>query len=202
MSHKGACATSLNMSNIEIYRIRLNSNKYQSFLPFDQNIWSTDALKMDGRPKLPDWKSPKIYIHNPKHQRGDFFHFCSGAFVIDSIVAKKMLTFFENAGELLPLTFEQYSYFIFNVLECVNCLDLQKTEWVIGKATGEKIRIKKYAFDKNRLAESTLFKIPETAAAEILCASGLKDPEDEFKFQVEAAGLTGLIFEKVWSESN
>ena len=187
---------------MEIFRIRINSNEFQSFLPVDTNIWQTDVLKMNCVPKLSTWRSPEVYVHNPKLEKGDFFHLCSGGFVIGTPVANELRTIFEIAGELLPLTHNGLPFYLFNVLECVNCLNTKKTEWVIGKTTGAKIRIKNYQFDKNKLSESTLFKIPETSATEILCVTGLKDSEDEFKTRVERAGLKGLIFERLWSDTN
>ena len=186
---------------MEIFRIRLDSNKFRSFLPADTNIWQTDALKMNCVSKLSTWRSPEIYVHNPNFEKGNFSHFCSGGFVVDASTANELRTIFEIAGELLPLTHEGLSFYLVNILECVNCLDANKTEWVTGKTTGAKIRIKNYQFDKNKLSESTLFKIPETSAAEILCIAGLKDAEDEFKARVESAGLKGLIFEKLWSDT-
>lgn len=185
---------------MEIFRIHLNSNEFQCFLPADDAVWQNDAMKMDCRPKLATWKAPEIYIQNPKAKRGNFFHFCSGALVIDQMATEGLRTVLEWAGELLPLEHEGIPYCLLNVLECVNCLDNQATEWVIGKKTGAKIRISKYCFDKRRLSESSIFKIPETAAAEVLCVSGLKDPDDEFKAQVEANGFEGLLFEKLWSD--
>jgi hypothetical protein len=185
---------------MEIFRIRLNSNEFQSFLPADTNIWQTDALKMDCKPKLSKWKAPEIYIQNPKREQGNFLHLCSGAFVTDSLAADRLRIILEIAGELLPFAHDGSPFFLLNVLECVNCLDDQSTEWVKGKTTGAKIRILKYHFDRGRLSESTLFKIPETAASEVLCVEGIKDPEDEFKAQVEASGFKGLMFEKLWSD--
>ncbi len=184
---------------MEIFRIRLNSNEFQSFLPVDASIWQTDVLKMDCKSKLSTWKPPEVYIQNPKRERGNFFHLCSGAVVVDSATAERLRTVFEMTGELLPLACEGLAYYLLNVLECVNCLDQRETEWVLGKTTGSRVRIKEYHFHKSRLPESTLFKLPETAAAEILCVAGLKDPEDEFKAQVETVGLKGIRFEKLWS---
>jgi hypothetical protein len=189
-------------TNMEIFRIRLNSNKFQSFLPKDANVWQTDTLKLNCVSKLSTWRSPEVYIHNPKLEKGNFSHLCSGGFVVDALTAKEFRTIFEIAGELLPLTHEEFPFYLVNILECVNCLDTEKTEWVTGKTTGAKIRIKNYQFDKNKLSESTLFKIPETSAAEILCVTGLKDSEDEFKTQVEKAGLKGLIFERLWFDTD
>jgi hypothetical protein len=65
----------------------------------------------------------------------------------------------------------------------------------------ERLGIEEHQFHAIRFSESTVFKIPETAMAEILTVSGLKDPEDEFESVVEDEGLEGILFEKVWSGS-
>jgi len=88
---------------------------------------------------------------------------------------------------------------LFNVTECINCLDQDKTEWEYGETTGKPIRIVSYAFHKDRMSESSIFKIPETANGEILCYDGARDPEDEFKPYVESHGITGLEFTEIWS---
>jgi hypothetical protein len=86
-----------------------------------------------------------------------------------------------------------------NVLECANCLDERSTQWKFDKETRVPIRILKYEFRSDRFPEPTFFKIPETAAGEILTVTGLKDAEDEFKPRVENLELKGLLFERLWS---
>jgi hypothetical protein len=184
---------------MKVFRIRLNSNDFLSFLPADPTIWQTDLLKLDCKPKLPAWKPPAVYAVTPKLKQGNFFHLCSGAFVVDSSACEALRTILEMAGELLPLPHQDALFHLVNVLQCVNCLDEQNTEWVLGKTTNAKIRIKEYHFHANRFSESTLFKIPETALGEVLTLSGVKDPKDEFKSLVERQGLQGIIFEEVWS---
>ncbi len=99
----------------------------------------------------------------------------------------------------MPLPYENEVFTVLNVTECINCLDREKTEWEYAKGSGKKLWIKKYAFHHDRFS-STIFKIPETCMSEILIVEGLRGPEDEFKQTVEAAGLQGLIFEKIWEE--
>lgn len=183
---------------MKVFRIRLNSNEFQSFLPADPETWNGDMLKMDCRPKLSTWEPPKVYVPNPKLRQGHFYHLCAGAFVVDAPTCEKLRTILEAAGELLPLPYQDATYTLLNVLECVNCLDERNTKWVMGKRTRAKIRITEYHFNPSRIPESTLFKIPESG--EILTVSGIKDPEEEFKSAVERERLQGLMFEELWSE--
>jgi hypothetical protein len=105
----------------------------------------------------------------------------------------------ESAGELLPLPYRDSLFYLVNVVECLDCLDEQRTNWILGETTGARIRIEHYHFDPSCLSTSTLFKIPQTAKAEVLTVTGVKDPSLEFKTIVERQGLMGLNFEKLWS---
>jgi hypothetical protein len=107
------------------------------------------------------------------------------------------------AGELLPLFHEGQEYAVFNVTDCVNALDQERTEWHISKSTGTKSRtmIAAYAFKKDRLHRSSIFKIPERFV-DILTWERDQDPEWEFKAAVEQFGLTGITFEEIWDEDS
>jgi len=187
---------------MKIYRVTLDVNNYQSFFPDDEKIWQTETLNMDSTSKLSGWIPPKIYILKPKLKRGNFFYFCAGGLVIDKIACEKLRSFWEMSGELLPLEYKGEEFFLFNTLECINVLDDEKTEWILGKTSGKKIRIDKYVFKENRMTESPIFKIPETVKGEILTFEGMKAPEDEFKYVVEQENLKGLIFEEIWDSSD
>src|ERR1700674_1801170 len=78
-------------------------------------------------------------------------------------------------------------------------LPQDRTEWEYGETTGKPIRIVRYAFHKDRMSESSIFKIPETASGEILCYDGARGPEDEIKPYVESHGITRLEFTEIWS---
>lgn len=185
---------------MKIYKVRLDVNHYQSFLPEEEGIWKSKILQMDCTPKADRWQPPKIYVVNPARPRGNFFRLCSGAFVADSEATEKLRDLLEMAGELLPLEHKGENVSLLNVTECMNALDEERTEWELGKTTGAKIRILRYAFKPNRLPESSIFKIPETAKGEVLAIEGRSDPEDEFKFRVERGNLKGLLFDELWSD--
>jgi hypothetical protein len=101
---------------------------------------------------------------------------------------------------MLPLPYEGEILQVINVTECINVLDQEHTLWKINQKSGVKVWIESYAFHSRRFSESSLFKIPETCNGEIFAIERCGDPECEFKARVEQAGLTGLIFEKVWSD--
>jgi len=184
---------------MRIYKLRLDSNNYQRFLPESEGIWKTKRLKMDCTRKLPEWMPPEIYIPNPTLKKGNFAHLCAGAFVTDPEATENLRDLFEMAGELLPLQYKGEQYTLLNVTECKDCLDHDGTDWIPGKTTGAKIDIKSYVFKPTRIPESTIFKIPERLA-HVFVAEGRFDPDDEFKFRVEKEKFSGLLFEEVWND--
>lgn len=185
---------------MKIYRVRAEVGVFQAASPNDETIWRTGTLSFDCSPKASHWQSLDVFIGNPRRKRGNFFGMCPGTFLMDSLASDRLLELFEMSGELLPVNLEGETLFALNVIDCVNALSESDTTWVYGRTTGARIRIEKYVFIRSRLTETPLFKIPETCRGEILTAEGLKDPEDEFKFNVESSGLQGLIFEEVWAE--
>ena len=105
------------------------------------------------------------------------------------------------AGELLPFDYKNERYSLLNVTECMDCLNHEQTEWVVGKSTGARIDIKRYSFRSARIPESSIFKIPNRLA-DIYVVEGRYDPQDEFKSMVEQYNLNGLLFEEIWRDED
>ena len=181
---------------MKVYRLKTDVERYQYFLADpreDENL-----LVMDCKPKSQEWKPPGVFIYEPKHEPGDFYNFGSSLLITNPRATELLRIHLETAGELLPLPYEDSIYYALNVTLCINCLNHERTEWILGKSTGKKIGISRYSFWYDRFSESDLFKIPETCKSEILYVEGLKDPEDSFRFVVESNGLKGLLFEEIW----
>ena len=187
---------------MRVYRVTLDGDRYQCFLPEDGEIYKTDRLVFDCRPKLADWVPPPVYVYKPKLKRGNFPCFVSSdCLIVDHAALQGLRDILERAGELLPLPHEGQLYHILNVTKRLDALDHDRTEWVIG-SEGMKLRIKRYAFHPDRLlqSDSSIFKIPEQRRGDVLTYVATNDPEREFKPAVERLGLKGLVFEEVWSD--
>jgi len=184
---------------MKIYKVSFDSEHYQQFLPDDQAIWNTDQLRFECKKKAAHWNPPKVYVDNPVLQKGNFYGLAPGTIVVDSYAIEKLHTLLRMAGELLPLHHGGEEYSILNVTECVNALDEDRTEWTMGRRTGAKLMIAAYAFKKDRLHQSSIFKLPERLV-DLLVWERCNDPESEFKAAVEQFGLTGLKFDEVWDE--
>ena len=185
---------------MKVYKVVADVDAFQSIHVEDGSLWGAPMLEFDGTSKAAGWLPPEVYVLMPKLVKGNFYHLTPGAFVVDSVACETLRSLFERCAELLPLPHEGETLQVVNVTQCINVLDKKRTEWEYGPRTGKPIRLVKHVFKPNRFIETPLFKIPETATAHIYTIEGQKDPEDEFKFNVESKGLKGLLFKEVWAE--
>lgn len=176
---------------MRVYRIENDVNHFQYFLP--QRSEDVSPLLTDCTPKGTNWISPPVYIYKPRKKAGDFYNFDWNAVITSPRATVALYSHLSEAGELLPLFYRGDQFAFLNVLQCVDCLDLHLSERQPGHYT-------KYVFRSDQLAQmqSTIFKIPQTRQSEVLVVEGLRDPEEEFRYTVEMAGLQGLLFTELW----
>jgi hypothetical protein len=177
---------------ISVYRVMPDVDKYQYLLSED---FDRDYL-LDGMPKGKSWKSFKMYSLKPLRPAPYFWDcFLYGNMIaVEGRELEPIRGFVDQSCELLPLSFGRKKMSLLNVVEVVDVLDKKRSKFV----DEDRDSLDKYAFLSKRFTHS-LFKIPETRRSEVLCVEGLCDPQDEFKGSVEALGLTGLRFHKLWS---
>jgi hypothetical protein len=184
---------------MKVYRITEDANKYQWVMPEDNGHLLSDLI-FECHSKEREWSPIKMFVFNPQKKKGNFYTMGGlGALVFDEKVLDIMLTIFEMAGEILPFEFEETKLYVLNVLQCTNSIDSNKSTWNFYP-DGTKGRLLKYSFHKERLTDSSIFKIPETCKSEVLTYSGIGDAEEEFIYLYHKHRLSGLIFEEVFSE--
>lgn len=174
-----------------VYRVTADVNHFKSL--------HTDSffVEFDGTRKALSWKVPVVYSLHPLRDEGDVWGcwFGGEVFAVNERAQEILRPFLDQSAEELPVRMKGQKLKVVNVVEVVNCLDAKKS-----KTTKDLPHdIQKYVFHRQRFTFS-LFKIPEQRLTHIFCVEGLNDPEHEFKGSVEANGLRGLRFDKVWSE--
>ena len=183
---------------MKIYHVKADSNNVQWILPKGVEDNLLDVLSFDCVSKKNQYNDISWYIHNPKDVKGNFYTGITGALVFDQIVYdSELFTFFEMAGEIMPIHLETgEELYALNVLECVNMLDKENSVYDYYD-DGSKGRILKYSFHKNRLSESSIFKIPETSRTQVLCYSDVHYKDDEFFYMYNELNFTGLVFKEL-----
>ena len=132
---------------MKIYRVKEDVNNYQALVLRDDSLWSSDNFDFDAKPIGSTWIAPDVFVLEPNLLKGDFLYFTPGVLVANSNINEQVFYFLQSpACELLPLRGKTEVYNLVNVIECIDILDEERTEWEYGKITGGPILIKKYCF--------------------------------------------------------
>ena len=185
---------------MKILKVEPNANHVQWIIPRVEDENLLDLLSFDCASRGKELDNIEWYIFNPKAKKGNFYVGINGALVFDQAAYdSELFTAFEMAGEILPINLENGdTLYILNVLECINILNAKNTVYSIY-SDGSKGRILNYSFFENGISESSIFKIPETSRTQILTYADVKNPDDEFFYVYKESGLTGLIFNEIYS---
>lgn len=201
---------------MRIYRVRADTRRYRS-LALEDGVGAA-ALRFDGRP-IEGWRPPRIRVVNAQLPAPDFWGIADHPAAYAMTARAVRLAGAPWINQLLPITIEGAAGHLVNVTVCINVLDRRRAIWA-EQPDGTR-QLVRYVFHPDRVTENRLFKIPETAAQEVLCwhlhdepahalRSGaaaeagapfdpLVEPSHEFRTKVHAQGLTGLIFELLWA---
>jgi hypothetical protein len=173
-------------------------------------VFKTEAERVDYRKKhhyfrgVPktDW-NPAPMAPDPKSlPEPDVWRFGYGAFAVGTELLKKIPALeriLSRAGQLLPQPFKGKELTICNILECVNCIDEEKTQY---PEPVERKGVPFPFFVTSALPKSTLFKIP-LVPTDIFAweDSSSIDPENDFKACAEKHKLTSVYFRPAWTET-
>jgi len=160
-----------------------------------------DKLNFVGLP-IRDWNPPEMWSQYPLHIAPDFWVGAFwGAFAVGAKAfgIRDLEIILVGAGQLLPMPYQDQTLTICNILECVDCIDENKSEWQMQAKTQKRLYPERPFFVPGQLPRSTLFKIHQHPS-DIFTWEHHHEPECEFKACVEENKLTGLKFEPMWSD--
>jgi hypothetical protein len=200
---------------ITVYRVKCVDGSWPGSKPYqgivlDERVFKTEAERVQYHMKYhyfegvrkTDWNPAPMEPWPKKLPEPDIWYFDNGAFAVWAELLKKIPALeriLNRAGQLLPQPFKGKELVICNILECVNCIDEEKTQYPIpGTRRGVPIPY----FVTSALPKSALFKIPQ-APTQIFAweDSNSIDPENDFKACVEKHKLTSIYFRPAWSEA-
>ncbi len=124
--------------------------------------------------------------------KGDYPHLLLGLPVFSLRAIEALGDLLEGNGEILPTTCEGDQLFFFNVTKVIDVLDESNSEVLRFDHIPEVMRIAKYAFFIEALAQAVIFKIPQYRTGHVLVT-------DLFVERVKSTGLRGLGFPRLWS---
>jgi hypothetical protein len=191
------------MTTITFYSVRPDPDDFQYFLFEDDRMLDDDRYAFDGRPKAKMWVPPAVVSFQPKLPEADFWSFGLGGTGATFAVRPEALRgpvvdHLKGVGELLPLPYKGREFGVVNITECIDALDADASTWLTYPETQEPFRVERPVFRLDRLG-GTLFKVPETSFEAMYCWEDSKNAQDQFKGVVEREGLSGLVFERLYS---
>jgi hypothetical protein len=173
-------------------------NNFVNFFPVIK--WSlSDLRSFDGRPKKKEWKPIEVGLLDEEEdlEFSDILGFNSMSHIptFSERAINELKSLIKKEVEFLPLLpVERRKYYLINVIDVVDCLDLDNS--VVKKTPDDKliILVNRYSLFESKLRGKNIFKI---------AGMELKRPfvSDLFKEKVENSGLTGFQFDLVWDSS-
>jgi hypothetical protein len=163
--------------------------------PSDYETFSS----FDGSPRAMSWKPVKVRrVRADKRQAfipSDFPWLGSDTLIMRRRAVEALRSLLEAHGEVLPLATEDgVELFVLNVTTILDALDEELSSIVRFPGTQRIMRIKKVALHPTRLRGVDIFRLPHRVSPTYV-SRGFVDAVNE-------AGLVGLDFNQVWSESS
>lgn len=165
---------------------------YRSLAPVGL-VKTIEYFNFECTPRAAGWDPPPVYVPNKRDKAADFCGSGPMGLIMRAAATQVLRPLLEEAGELLPIHLGAEIYHTLNVLNCVDCLDTERS------VTDPYVQT--FVFDPTRLmaTKASLFKIKPDQWVRILYVEGLFAPERDFRAAVEAHGLVGLEFRLLWS---
>lgn len=115
--------------------------------------------------------------------------------VFDTKAVSELSCILKNEVEILPLHFENGTFYAINVIDVLDCIDYKKSDYKTFRDGKRIMRFTKYSFIESIIKKHNIFKIKDEP---------LKRPfvSDEFKNIVQSSGLIGFKFELAWESGN
>jgi hypothetical protein len=178
-----------------VYRLRLDTQSYRTVTALDL---AGASLVFEGQ-SIDDPPAPiRCRFQHLQRPRADFMYFKPGTLVASAELIDKYFAIWEGC-EFVALDINGQAYCAVNVVHVVNALDPERS--CPASQPLRTAEISAYVFRPKRLRSPEIFKLPETAASEILVASR-PDSEDDLIAVCRRDGLTGLKFQRLWVDDS
>lgn len=157
--------------------------------PLDENIWMT-SLSFDGQKKGEQY-SPVEVTFSGDGLLCDNMSLASGASTFSKKAVDLLMPIMGSQVEVLPLSFKTKQYFLVNVINILDCIDYDASEFERYEPNGRIMFFHKYSFREDKLLKSNIFKTTDEP-------EGIPFVTDAFVDFVKKSDLTGFKFELVW----
>jgi hypothetical protein len=163
----------------------------ESFLTFeDEEIFGRFRRKFIGMPMSREWESVYVEEIKPNGKKFDISKLCTNPVFSEKAVLmlKNMLN---DKVEVLPYSNKKEHYYAINVINMIDCVDLEKSEVIWDYEYNIVKEIKRFVFIEEKVRNQVIFKIPQYKGTRVFVT-------DTFRDKVIETNLTGFKFYEVW----
>jgi len=183
---------------MNVYILNADMNRYQILVAVQEDAWD-EFEQFDGTPLDKPWTPVEMevfrdYNFNQNRPSSDFPALASHIPIFSNRAVKALEDILNENGELLPLNCAEGDYSAFNVTCMIDALDIEHSDLEFFKSSGRIMNVIKYEFLNDRLANSSIFKLPQLPLMRVFVT-------DKFVERVQETKLTGFNFKLVWSDS-
>jgi hypothetical protein len=170
-----------------VYEYIADVNKYDSYIVSDEKDYFVDDSF--GKSRLADTWTPFRIECDRRLRRTDFPGLPGGAPVVNARALAVLKPVLGASVEPLPLLCDDGPMFALNVLDNVDCLDLDASDVLMSPSDSSKIlMVDEYVFKPGAIGTRYMFRIKGMTAGVSVFVTSL------FRDVVEKNGLVGLLF--------
>jgi hypothetical protein len=158
-------------------------------IPLDKSIWMI-SLRFDGQRKGEQYSPIEVTLTDDG-LLCDNMPLAAGASTFSEKSVDLLMPIMGSQVEVLPLSFKTKQYFLINVINVLDCIDYEASEFERFEPNGRIMFFYKYSFREDKLLKSTIFKITDEL-------EGRPFFTDAFVDFVKKSDLRGFRFELVW----
>lgn len=163
--------------------------------PQRQEDFETLSATIDGTPRHGTWRSPPMRLIREDEGKllaeSDSPWLGPHALVFRRHSLGELEALLLSYGELLPVACSEPNLVIFNATRVLDALD-ERASGILRFSNGRIMRITRHAFRPDVISGVDIFKIPSLRVSPTYVS-------ERFVERVKAAGLRGLVFNRVWS---
>ncbi len=163
--------------------------------PERQEDFETLHVTLDGTPRQATWRSPPMRLIREDEGRSlaksDSPWLGSHALLFRRQALGELEALLLSYGELLPVACSEPDLVFFNVTRVLDALNEQASS-ILRLSSGRMMLVTRHAFHPEIVSGVDIFKIPSLRVSPTFVSK-------RFVERVNAVGLRGLVFNKVWS---
>lgn len=180
-------------NDMQYWRMRTEKVKNVHYRGIDEkNEEKLCPYLFDGESYADSWDSSLTIRIDEKKQNiaySDVPMLATSFFIVNEKMLKLLYQYAKGAFELLDINCVDGDYVLVNVLDTMDCIDMEQSVYKVWKGKQDEIRsYEKLYLKKERLYGKNLFRAKHTSESFFLCS-------DQLKKEIEAQGIIGLSFE-------